>query len=154
MSGNLVSINVSAGGVPKLPVGAAEVSAEGIVGDGHNDTRHHGGPDQAVCLFARELLEALREEGHPISPGSTGENFTLSGIDWTRMVPGARVRIGVILIEVTSYTSPCRTILGSFMDGRFVRISQITNPGWSRVYGKVLLAGTVQRGDIAEFDLG
>lgn len=153
-SGRVVSINVSAGGVPKLSVESAEVGAGGILGDAHHDTKHHGGPDRALCLFAVELIDALRQEGHPISPGSAGENLTLGGMNWSRMVPGARIRIGDVLIELTSYTSPCTTIRESFVDARFGRVSEIMNPGWSRVYGRVLVAGTIRRGDSAVFDIG
>jgi len=34
-------------------------------------------------------IEALQNEGHPIAFGSTGENLTVSGIDWQRVVPGS-----------------------------------------------------------------
>ncbi|HEY8310086.1 MAG TPA: MOSC domain-containing protein, partial [Gemmatimonadaceae bacterium] len=138
----------SPGGVPKLPADSAELVVEGFVGDGHDDRKHHGGPDRAVCIYAAELIDSLRAEGHPIFAGSAGENLTVSGLDWVEMVPGVRLRIGRVLIEVTSYTSPCKTIRRSFINGRFQRISQITNPGWSRVYCKVLATGLVKRGDL------
>ena len=149
-TGRVVSLNISPGGVPKLPVEFAELILGGFVGDGHDDRKHHGGPDRAVCIYAAELIEELRVEGHPIFAGSAGENLTIVGLDWIDIVPGVCLRIGQALIEVTSYTSPCKTIRGSFINGRFQRISQLTNPGWSRVYGKVLTAGLVKCGDSAE----
>ncbi len=78
----IFQINVSPGGVPKLPRRAAEVTALGVRDDGHNDTVHHGGPEKAVSLYALELIRALQVEGHPIFPGSTGENVTLVGLEW------------------------------------------------------------------------
>jgi hypothetical protein len=39
----IVQINVSDGGVPKLPIGRAIVDELGIVGDRHRDVKHHGG---------------------------------------------------------------------------------------------------------------
>src|SRR5215217_2518506 len=122
------SLNISPGGVPKRPVAEAEVTANGLRGDDQYNKKHHGGPDRAVCLFSAELIEALRAEGHPIAPGTTGENVTIAGLDWTRVTPGARLRLGGAEVEVTSYTTPCRTIQGSFADGRFSRISQKSHP--------------------------
>lgn len=86
----IASVNVSKGGVPKLPVESAHASAKGLDGDRQRDLRHHGGPMRALCLCSLELIEALRAEGHPISPGSTGDNITIEGIDWSLVVPGAR----------------------------------------------------------------
>jgi MOSC domain-containing protein YiiM len=145
--GTLVSLNISAGGVPKLPVLSAQLGVYGFDGDGHDDVESHGGPERAVCIYATELIEALRREGHPIFPGSAGENLTVTGLDWAEMVPGVHVAVGAALVQLTGYTSPCKTIRGSFINERFSRIFQKTNPGWSRVYGKVLVGGLVSLGD-------
>ncbi len=75
-------LNVSSGGVPKLPVERVVVSPNGLAGDGHDDTVHHGGPCRAVCLYALERIGALRQEGHPVEPGRLGENVTVAGLDW------------------------------------------------------------------------
>src|SRR5690349_4183315 len=73
------SLNVSNGGVPKLPVPSCDVRPSGIAGDRQRDHRYHGGPQRAVSLYSLELLEALRAEGHPVAPGALGENLTLAG---------------------------------------------------------------------------
>ncbi|MGI8510206.1 MAG: MOSC domain-containing protein [Gemmatimonadaceae bacterium] len=145
--GIVTAVNVSGGGVPKLGVGHAAISAAGVAGDRQRDRKHHGGPDRAVCLYSLEVIEALRREGHPITPGSAGENLTVSGLPWDRIVPGAQLRLGSTTLEVTSYTVPCKFIRESFVDGKFERISQKTNPGWSRVYARVLVPGEVSVGD-------
>ncbi len=146
--GRVHQINVSAGGVPKYPVAAALVGPLGLEGDTHHDTKSHGGPDRAVCLCPLELIERLRDEGHPAFPGSMGENLTLEGLEWSQVVPGARLSVGEdVLIEVTSYTTPCYKIAGSFADGRFVRVSQNLYPGESRVYARVLRGGLIRTGD-------
>jgi MOSC domain-containing protein YiiM len=119
----------------------------GVEGDRQEDLRSHGGPDRAVCLYSLDLIEALQGEGHPISPGSIGENLTLSGIDWTAMRPDARLQIGDALMEVTRATSPCTKIAESFTGGEFVRVSQKVHPGWSRFYARVLREGVVNVGD-------
>ena len=88
LTGRVVSINRSRGGVPKLAVPEVFVSVDGLEGDSHVYHRH-GGPDKAVCIYSIEVIEALQREGHPIAPGTTGENVTVSGLDWPRLVPGA-----------------------------------------------------------------
>jgi MOSC domain-containing protein YiiM len=143
-------INLSGGGVPKLPVRSAEVTYLGLRGDDHNDKVHHGGPEKALALYSLELIQALQAEGHPIYPGSTGENITLAGLDWSRVVAGLRLRLGeTVEIEITRYASPCETIRESFRDGYFNRISWRTNPGWARAYARVLTPGIVRIGDAA-----
>ena len=146
-SGRVFSINCSEGGVPKLPVPEALVSSSGVFGDSQKNRKHHGGPDRAVCLFSLERIRALQEEGHPIGTGTTGENLTISGLDWDLVVPGSIIEVGGAILEVTGYTKPCRTIRESFTNHKFVRMSQKHHPGWSRVYARVLKEGVVQTGD-------
>jgi MOSC domain-containing protein YiiM len=141
-------INVSDGGVPKRPLLQARVTAQGIEGDRQRNLKFHGGPDRAVCLFSMELIERLQDEGHSIDAGLSGENLTLAAIDWDSMRPGVALSIGPdVKIEVTSYTAPCSQNARWFLDGDSGRISQKRNPGWSRVYAKVLREGLVRPGD-------
>ena len=147
----LHQISVSNGGVPKLAVPQARVTKDGVAGDRQRNREVHGGPDRAVCLYALEILEALRREGHSIAPGSAGENFTLAGLDWKHIEPGTRLRVGDdVLLEVVSYTSPCKHNACWFKDEDYSRISQKKHPGWSRVYARVLAEGMVRRGDKVE----
>lgn len=145
--GKIEAIHTSPGGVPKLRSQAANIIADRIEGDAHDDNTHHGGPDRAVCLYSRELIEALRAEGHPIFPGSTGENIMVAGIQWDQVVPGCRFVVGTVELEVTGYAAPCKTIRNSFTDGYFNRISQKLSPGWSRVYTRVINPGRIRVGD-------
>jgi MOSC domain-containing protein YiiM len=124
------------------------VSLLGLVGDAQNDTKHHGGPERALCLYSLERIRSLQAEGHPIDVGTVGENVTVEGINWDAVVPGIRLRIGQdVLLEIVSFTDPCKTIRASFIDGKFVRIAQKLYPGWSRVYARVLSEGRIHFGD-------
>jgi MOSC domain-containing protein YiiM len=144
----LHQINVSDGGVPKLPVPEARVTVEGVAGDRQRNRAAHGGVDRAVCLFSLEVIEALRVEGHSVAPGSCGENLTLAGLDWARLKPGDRLRVGdAVRLEIVSFTSPCDNNACWFLDGDFKRISQKRHPGWSRLYARVLAEGMVRKGD-------
>lgn len=141
-------INASRGGVPKLPLRSAEIGSLGITADDHNNKVNHGGPDKAICLFSLELIRALQIEGHPIFPGSTGENITIVGLDWSLVIPGLRLQIGqTVELEITKYTTPCRTIRDSFVDQNIDRISWQIYPGWARAYARVLQSGMVIVGD-------
>ena len=129
-----------------MPVAEVFVGEQGLDGDG-NRFHMHGGADKAVCVYAIEIIEALQKEGHPIAIGTTGDNVTVRGIEWQRIVPGVRMGFGEVEITVTGYASPCQTIVGSFSDARSKRISQKVHPGWSRVYGRVNQTGTLRVGD-------
>jgi MOSC domain-containing protein YiiM len=145
--GRIHAINVSGGGVPKKPRDSCAVRFAGLEGDWQTDREHHGGPDRAVSLYSLELIDALRAEGHPIYPGSTGENLTVSGMEWTAIEPGDRLTVGEAVLEIVRYAAPCNTISASFSDARSVRISQKVHPGWSRLYARVLKEGAVRLGD-------
>jgi MOSC domain-containing protein YiiM len=147
MPGILASINVSRGGVPKLPIAEVRVTVNGLDGDYQRDQKHHGGPNRAVVLYSLEVIRALHAEGHPIGIGAAGENLTLSGVDWARIEPGQEVQIGTVRLGITKYANPCETIRRAFVGGEFSRISQKLHPGWSRLCARVLQEGLVRVGD-------
>lgn len=145
---NLYQINASGGGVPKHSVPEAWISVEGIQEDGHRNKVLHGGPDRAICIYSFELIQALQKEGHIMHPGALGENFTLTGLDWSHIQPGDQLKVGEqVCIELTSFCEPCRRIKRWFYEGDFHRIDQRKHPGWSRLYARVLFEGQVRQGD-------
>ena len=84
-----------------------------------------------------------------LEAGSSGENLTLSGLDWEKLKLGARLQIGPdVRVEITSYTVPCDQNARWFRGGDFKRVSQKMNPGWSRLYARVLVEGVVRPGDV------
>jgi len=151
--GRVLQVNVSDGGVPKLPVASARVTANGVEGDRQRSPTVHGGPHRAVAVLGIEVIERLRGEGHPIAPGTTGENLTTAGFDVSTLPIGTRLIIGPeLVLEVSQPTNPCRTIRHSFVDGRFGRLSIKTSPDDSRMYARVLHEGTVQPGDLIRLE--
>ena len=147
--GRVAGVQRSGGGVPKVAVDRADVFFAGMDGDWQRNRTYHGGPDRALCLYSMELIDALAAEGHPMLPGTVGENVTLHGISWTVLQPGTRLRMGTVDVEVTAFAVPCRAIVKAFADGRIGRISEKANPGWSRVYVRVLREGSIAVGDRA-----
>jgi MOSC domain-containing protein YiiM len=147
-SGRVVQVSLSRGGVPKLPVDRAWVGWQGLEGDGHEAATVHGGPNRAVCLFATESIARLRAEGHPVAPGSVGENLTTEGIEWSLLPVGTRARVGdSLILELASPAMPCDTQRPNFADGQFKRISIKLHPSDSRMYARVLAEGEVRAGD-------
>src|SRR5688572_25511735 len=147
-TGRVAQISTSPNGVPKTAVPRARVTRLGLEGDGHRAVPYHGGPERAVCLYAVEAIRALQAEGHAIAPGTLGENVTVEGVPWETVTPGCRLLIGdAVVLEVTSYTTPCRTIMRAFRDRAYGRVSQARHPGESRVYARVLADGVIAAGD-------
>ena len=110
MTGSIVQVNVSPGGIPKRPIAQAEVTPEGIRGDSWAHPQIHGGPRQAVLLITSEGIDELIAQGYPLYAGALGENFTLTGLDRREMRIGQRYRVGYVLIELTKVRTPCTTL--------------------------------------------
>ena len=146
--GRLLQVNVSPGGVPKHPVPEARVTALGVEGDRQRETTVHGGPHRAVSILGIEAIRRVAAEGHPIAPGTTGENLTIEGLDVSSMPVGTRLRIGdEVVVELSGPADPCRTIRHSFRDLRFGRLGIATHPDDSRMYARVVREGVVRADD-------
>jgi MOSC domain-containing protein YiiM len=146
--GRVVQVNISPGGVPKLPVAEARVGRLGLEGDGHDHDHVHGGPHRAVALFALEAIERVRSDGHPLRPGGAGENLTTTGIELSLLPVGTRLAIGDgVVLELSSPDNPCDVIKDAFTGGKSGRISILLHPADSRMYARVLAEGIVRPGD-------
>jgi len=143
----VVAINVSGGGVPKLPVPTAHIDWAGVDGDVQADRKHHGRPYQALCLWSGEVLDELAADGHDHAPGRAGANITAVGLDWAAMRPGTRLRIGAALAEVSFPTTPCHKQAHWFTDGDYKRIDHDRHPRLTRWYAWVREPGDVTTGD-------
>jgi MOSC domain-containing protein YiiM/SAM-dependent methyltransferase len=152
-TGVVASVNANGGGVPKPPVDGASVGVLGLANDAHTEPEPvHGGPDQAVCLYAQEAVERVRADGHQSFPGAYGENLTLLGIDWAGLAPGDHLVVGDdgaapgLELELTKFATPCQTQAHWFTEHRIARISGKVHPEDARWYARVLLEGGVRAG--------
>ena len=148
--GKVVGLHTSKGGVPKLTTGLLEVTTNGCTGDQQNDLKHHGGINKAVCIFQEEIIDELVNNGHPISPGSTGENILITGIPVGDIRPGVRLIFPNVELVITQDAPPCKTIKQSFTGGQFKAISHKKRPYFTRWYAKVSKEGSVRVGDSIE----
>ena len=145
--GELASIQASRGGVPKTALLEAEIDRAGLAGDRQHNRRHHGRPWQALSLWSLDVIDQLRAEGHPVSPGSCGENLTVSGLDWAALRPGVRLGIGEVVAELSAYAIPCAKIRESFREHDFNRIHHEHHQGVSRMYAWVVRGGVIRPED-------
>jgi MOSC domain-containing protein YiiM len=158
MTGSIVQINISPGGIPKRPIAEAEVTPEGIRGDSWAHPQFHGGRNQALLLITNEGIEELIAQGYPLYAGALGENLTISGLDRRQMRTGQRYRVGEVLIELTKLRSPCATldVYGSSIKQAVydaqVKAGDATSPRWGLggFYARVLQSGIVRPKDIIE----
>ena len=142
--GRIFQLSMSGGGVPKLAVRQARVGELGLIGDKQKHTKIHGGPERALCLFSVEVIEALQNEGHPIYPGSTGENVLIARLDWSLLKPGSRIALGdEVVVELTRTASPCKNIAESFVDKNFKRLEAVNQMRW---YSSVVSVGPLRVG--------
>ena len=156
MTGTIVQINVSRGGIPKRPVLEALVTPRGVEGDAHAHPEIHGGPRQAVLLIAAEAVDELAARGFPVYYGALGENLTTRGIDRRLLRPGQRFRAGQALIEMTKVRGPCATldiygpeIKAAIYDAQ-AKAGDFTSPLWglSGFYAAVVQPGVIRANDI------
>jgi len=149
--GWVASVHVNSGGVPKPPVDGADILRPGLTGDRHAEPEPiHGGPEQAVCLYAQEAIERVRDSGQGAFPGAYGENLVLLGIDWASLGAGDRLAFGdgddSALLELTTPAAPCQTIAHYFERRRIARVSHKLHPEDARWYARVLREGPVAPG--------
>lgn len=137
-------------GIFKAPVfGAVRASRLGLEGDFVGDTKHHGGPDQALYLYSAGDYDWWAEElGEVMEPGTFGENLTLSTFGDSEVRIGDRYRIGNVLLEITAPRIPCGTLAARMSDLQFVKkFREARRPG---CYVRVLEEGELRAGDAVE----
>src|SRR5581483_8373041 len=94
-------------------------------GDKQANTRHHGGPDKAVCCFSIEHYPFWREElgrGEDFTFGAFGENFTLAGMT------EERVCIGDVYADPLLGHSGQREVLAESAKGKILPAPQFFAP--------------------------
>ncbi len=149
MTGVIEQLSISKGGVPKYPMLQAWAGPLGLEGDVQRHSEIHGGPLQALLLISQEDIDALREQGFPVVPGSLGENLTVSGIDFRQLRPGMRLRAGDAVIELTKIRRPCDQ-LEIYNGGERGRIQKavLAVAARSGFYAAVVQAGAIRPGDL------
>ena len=140
----VIAVNISGGGIPKLPVAVGQVIDAGLAGDAHDHDKHNT-PLQAISLINDEILDDLRDEGFDVGPGITGENLTVRGLDLDTLEPGDRLLLsGGVQLEVTKKRKPCFVLDAIHED------LQDAIRGRCGAYAKVIEGGEIRPGETIE----
>jgi MOSC domain-containing protein YiiM len=135
-------------GIYKLPVaGRVRVGTLNVEGDDQGDHVNHGGPDQAVYVYAAEdYLFWAKELGREFTKyGWFGENLTIEGASSDSVCVGDVWDVGGARLQVTWPRSPCYKLDHKMgikdFSGRFARTGRVG------FYLRVLAEGNVEAGD-------
>lgn len=133
----------------KKPVKQAFLTKAGFEGDGVADTKHHGGPDRAVCIYPYEHYARWEQEfGIGLPPAAFGENLTLTNMLEENIHIGDVMRIGEAVVQVTQGRVPCNTIDRRLEMAPFLKA--MVKTGYTGYLCRVLEEGMVASGDQAE----
>src|SRR5262245_33953085 len=154
MTGTVVQVSVSRGGIPKLAISSADLTEIGMTEDACRYP-FHGGRRQAILLITIEAIDELIAQGFPLFPGALGENLTTRGLDRRQLRMGQRFRVGEADIELTRVRAPCAPldvygsgIQAAMYDARALAGDpESTRWGLSGFYASVVQPGTVCAGD-------
>ncbi|MGB3828813.1 MAG: MOSC domain-containing protein [Ornithinimicrobium sp.] len=137
----VVALHIApARGAPLTAVDRIDVEAgSGVVGD-----RYYGSTHRHISVqSATSLASAAAALGRPLGPESTRRTVTVSHGD-IPTVPGSRMRLGDVQVEVVRIAAPCRVM------------DQINGPGARRaLHGRggsvcrVLTSGSISLDDAA-----
>lgn len=131
----------------KNPVeGSVALGFRNLDGDRVADTKNHGSPDMAVCVYSASHYALWNAEfGCRLGPGCVGENLAIEGQEERTVCIGDAYRIGTALVQVSQPRFPCykqerRAGVVGFLKAVFAT----RRTGW---YLRVLEPGTLQAGD-------
>lgn len=138
--------------IDKRPVpGDVAVGTLGLAGDRQMDTKHHGGPTQAVYAYAAEDLAWWSGElERDMPPGFFGENLTTAGIALGSCVQGEQWRVGDeedaqhVVLQVTDARIPCATFAYRMQVRGWLR--RFADHGESGTYLAVVKPGVLRAG--------
>jgi MOSC domain-containing protein YiiM len=154
VTGTIIQVNVSRGGIPKHPVLLGEMTIAGIAGDSWRFP-FHGGARKAILLITVEGIDELVSRGFPLFPGALGENLTTRGLDRRALRLTQRLKAGDAVIELTRIRTPCSTLdvygtgIQAAMYDALVQKGNHDSPLWglSGFYASVVQPGIVRPGD-------
>lgn len=145
-TGSVHTLQANGGGVPKPQINHAAITFAGVDGDVQASRNHHGRPWQALCIWSREVIDAFRANGDPITYGSAGENITVQDLNWALAQPGMTLRIGEVVCQITAFAIPCSQNKAWFADGDYRKMSH-ERGDTSRLYAMVHTPGVIKPGD-------
>jgi MOSC domain-containing protein YiiM len=131
----------------KSPVsGPVHLGYLGLAGDAVANPSVHGGPDQAVLMYAAAHYPRWEQElGRRLEPGAFGENLLVDGLDEDTVCIGDVYEVGPVRLQVSHPRQPCATLARRHQIPDMIAIvRQNARSGW---YLRVLIEGPLEAGD-------
>jgi MOSC domain-containing protein YiiM len=130
----------------KSPVtGPVRLGRLGLAGDAVANTRVHGGPEQAVLMYAiSHYPKWERELGRSLDPGAFGENLSVDLLTEETVCIGDVFEIGDARLQVSQPRQPCATLARRHQVPDMIAI--VRRNGRSGWYLRVLGEGSVESG--------
>lgn len=106
------------------------------------DTKFHGGPDRAVCLYPYEHYSLWEKEFmQKLEFPGFGENITATGMREDEIFIGDVFRLGEAVVEVSQGRVPCSTI--SKHNGITTLLKRIVETGYTGCFFRVIEEGRI-----------
>ncbi len=120
------------------------LSATGLTGDAVGDTKHHGGPEQAVLGYAESHYADWKAEGFTDARGAFGENLLFTGLSDQTACIGDVFTLGDARLQISCPRVPCGTLVRRHGRADIVkRVFETARGGW---YFRVLQEGFIAPG--------
>jgi len=123
---------------------------EGLRGDECADSKHHGGVDKAVCVYASEHYPYWTQITgiDPLPHGGFAENFTTEGLLETEICVGDIYSLGEATVQISQPRQPCWKLSRRW---KIKDLSaQVEANGFTGFYFRVIHHGHVKPGDSLE----
>lgn len=135
----VVSVNISEKkGVIKKPVQEIVITEKGVAKDAHAGDWH-----RQVSLLAKESIDKFEEVlGRKLDYGEFAENITTEGITLYTMIPGDKIKIGDVEMEITQIGKECHGAGCAI----FTQVGKCVMPK-EGIFAKVITTGTIKSGD-------
>jgi MOSC domain-containing protein YiiM len=131
-------------GIRKKPLKEAFLSKNAFEGDGVANTKYHGGPDRAVCVYPNEHYDMWEKEfSVTLSRPAFGENITVSNMTEENVCIGDIYQMGETVIQISQGRVPCQTISKS--NNVTVFLDRIIETGYTGYFCRVLQEGVVTK---------
>jgi MOSC domain-containing protein YiiM len=132
--------------INKEKIRIAEITSEGIKGDGIANTKHHGGPERAICFYPFEHYQMWEQQwGRKMKLPGFGENVTVMGMKEEDVYIGDIYQMGECVIQITQGRIPCATIsYFNYEPGFLQKVMETSLTGY---FARVIKAGTLKDRD-------
>ena len=134
-------------GICKRPVSVSlNLGKLGFEGDGVGDTRNHGGPDKAICVYSLDHYPFWEKTlGIKLPPAAFGENLSVSDLKEDDVCIGDIFLLGTAAVQVSQPRQPCKTLADRY--GRNDLVKLVVNSGYSGFYFRMIQEGVVKKGN-------